>query len=178
MIFISVTVGQDSSEKAMHWDDVGSQVCSIARTMSILGDRWTMLVVREAFIGTTKFDEFVAYTGATPQVVSARLSRLVEAGILKKESALGGKGRSDYLLTEMGQDLHPIVCTIMIWGDKWLSDRQGRPNVLRHTGCGCTTSPKLACDVCGEFVSRKNLKGEPSSAMNRYRARMASEASV
>ncbi len=162
----------------MHWDDIGTQVCSIARTMSILGDRWTMLVMREAFIGTTMFDEFVAYTGATPQVVSARLKRLVEAGVLKKKSIAGSKGRSEYLLTEMGQDLHPIICTIMVWGDKWLSDGRGRPHVLRHTGCGCTTSPKLACDACGEFVSRKTLKGEPSPAMKRYRARMISEASL
>ena len=161
----------------MHWNDVGSQVCSIARTMSVLGDRWTMLVVREAFIGTTAFDEFVAYTGATPQVVSARLKRLMEAGILKKQPIADGKGRSEYLLTEKGQDLHPIICTTMIWGDKWLSDGQGRPHVLRHTGCGCATSPKLACDACGEFVSRKTLKGEPSPAMKRYRARMISEAS-
>jgi DNA-binding HxlR family transcriptional regulator len=165
-------------EQAVHWDDIGTQVCSIARTMSILGDRWTMLVMREVFIGTTTFDGFVAYTGATPQVVSARLKRLVEAGVLKKKPIAGSKGRSEYLLTEMGQDLHPIICTMMVWGDKWLSDGRGRPHVLRHTGCGCTTSPKLACDACGEFVSRKTLKGEPSPAMKRYRARMISEASV
>jgi DNA-binding HxlR family transcriptional regulator len=162
----------------MHWDDVGSQVCSIARTMSILGDRWTLLVVREAFVDTKTFDEFVACTGATPQVVSARLKRLVEAGVLEKKPVAGCKGRSEYVLTEMGHDLHPIICTIMVWGDKWLSGGKGRPLVLRHTGCGCATSPKLACDACGEFVSRKTLKGEPSPAMKRYRARMISEVSV
>ena len=160
----------------MHWDDVGSQVCSIARTMSILGDRWTMLVMREAFNGTKTFDEFVAYTGATPQVVSARLKRLVEAGVLSKQPV--AKGRSEYLLTEMGRDFHPVICTIMVWGDKWLSDGKGRPLVLRHTGCGCATTPKLACDACGEFVSRKTLKGEPSPAMKRYRSQMISEGSV
>ena len=116
----------------MHWDDVGSQVCSIARTMSILGDRWTMLVVREAFSGTKTFDEFVAYTGATPQVVSARLKRLVEAGVLNKQPVT--KDRSEYLLTEMGHDLHPVICTMIVWGDKWLSDGKARPLVLRHTG--------------------------------------------
>jgi DNA-binding HxlR family transcriptional regulator len=164
-------------ESIVHWDDVGSQVCSIARTMSVLGDRWTMLIVREAFIGTNTFDEFVAYTGATPQVVSARLKRLVEAGVFKKEPVADGRGRSEYLLSEMGQDLYPVVCTIMVWGDQWLSDGRGRPHALRHTECGCMTSPKLACDACGEFVSRKTLKGEPSPAMKRYRARMFSEAS-
>jgi DNA-binding HxlR family transcriptional regulator len=162
----------------MHWDDVGSQVCSVARTMSILGDRWTMLIVREAFVDTKTFDEFVAYTGATPQVVSVRLKRLVEAGVLKKQPVEGWKGRSEYLLTEMGHDLYPIICTIMLWGDTWLSDGKGRPLVLRHTGCGCATTPKLACDACGEFVSSKTLKGEPSSGMKRYRARMISDAAI
>ena len=132
----------------------------------------------EAFNGTKAFDEFVAYTGATPQVVSARIKRLVEAGVLKKQPVAGCKDRSEYLLTEMGHDLHPVMCTMMVWGDKWLSDGKGRPLVLRHTGCGCATSPKLACDGCGEFVSRKTLKGEPSPAMKRYRARMISGGSV
>jgi DNA-binding HxlR family transcriptional regulator len=177
MILIPGSAEHQSLRWVVHWDDVGSQVCSIARTMSVLGDRWTMLVVREAFIGTKTFDEFVAYTGAAPQVVSARLKRLLEAGVLKKEPVADGRSRSEYLLSEMGQDLYPVVCTIMVWGDRWLSDGRGRPHALRHTGCGCVTSPKLACDACGEFVSRKTLKGEPSPSMKRYRAQMFNEAS-
>lgn len=160
----------------MHWDQVGSQVCSIARTMSIVGDRWTMLIVREAFAGTTTFDEFVGYTGATAQVVSARLKRLVEADILKKIPKASGAGL-EYVLTEMGLDLHPIICAITVFGDRWLSAGKPPPQVMRHVGCGCLTSPRLACSECGEFVSRDTLTREPSPAMLRYRARMLSETS-
>jgi DNA-binding HxlR family transcriptional regulator len=160
----------------VNWDQVGDQICSVARTMSILGDRWTMLVVREAFAGTTLFDEFVAYTGATPQVISERLKRLVEAGIFETRAKDKGRG-SEYVMTEMGRDLHPIISTIIVFGDKWLSDGKGPPQVTRHVGCGCVTAPRLACSECSEFVSPANLTREPSPAMQRYRARMLTAAS-
>lgn len=156
----------------MRWIDVADQHCSVARSLAILGDRWTMLVVREAFSGTKRFEEFVAYTGGAPQVVSSRLRRLVDEGILKKVAYSERPRRFDYRLTEKGRDLHPILVAIMNWGDKWLDDGCGPPNQLRHIGCGHVTRPVMVCAECREDVSIATLRTEPSARLEKQRIAM------
>jgi DNA-binding HxlR family transcriptional regulator len=162
----------------MRWDDVGNQICSVARTTAILGDRWTMLLIREAFLGTRRFDEFRALTGASPQITASRLERLVKAGILRKVPYQQRPTRYEYRFTPMGRDLYPVLVAVMAWGDKWLNDGRGPPNPLRHVTCGEITRPKLVCDCCSEAVSVGNLVSEPSERMQRQRRAMLAEAAV
>jgi DNA-binding HxlR family transcriptional regulator len=156
----------------MRWDDVADQHCSVARSMAIFGDRWTMLVVREAFLGTRRFEQFVAYTGGTPQVVSSRLRRLVDGKILKKVPYADRPRRFEYRLTEKGRALHPILIAIMNWGDTWLDDGRGSPNPLRHVSCGHVTRPVMVCTACREDVSLANLRNEPTQRLQKQRTAM------
>ena len=156
----------------MRWDDVADQHCSVARSMAIFGDRWTMLVVREAFFGTKRFEQFVAYTGSTPQVVSSRLKRLVDEKILSKIPYSERPLRFEYLLTEKGRDLHPVLIAVMNWGDAWLDGGRGSPNPLRHVGCGHVTRPVMVCSACREDVSIATLRAEPSGRLQKQRKAM------
>lgn len=160
----------------MRWDDVSDQKCSVARSLAILGDRWTMLLIREAFLGTRRFDELQALTGASPQVVASRLARLVEAGILRKVAYQDRPARYEYRLTDMGRELQPVLVTLMTWGDKWLDDGQGPPNPLRHVGCGCISQPQLICDQCGEPALPGGVVNEPSERLARQRREMLARA--
>jgi|HubBroStandDraft_3_1064219.scaffolds.fasta_scaffold36440_2 DNA-binding HxlR family transcriptional regulator len=153
----------------MRWDKISDQNCSVARAMAILGDRWTMLLVREAFLGVRRFDELQALSGASPQVVASRLARLVAAGILRKAAYQHRPTRYEYRLTDMGRALHPVLVTLTIWGDQWLDDGQGPPNPLRHTACGATGQPRLICDQCGEPTPAGTLISEPSERLARER---------
>lgn len=162
----------------MRWDEVSDQKCSLARSMAVLGDRWTMLLVREALLGTRRFDELQALSGASPQVVAARLARLVDVGILRKAPYQHRPTRYEYRLTEMGRELLPVMVTLMNWGDKWLDDGQGPPNPLRHTACGAVTRPQLVCDQCGDPVSLTNLVSEPSERTAQQRSDMLAAAGV
>ena len=160
----------------MRWDEISDLQCSVARSLAILGDRWTMLIIRDAFLGVRRFDDLQALSGASPQVVASRLSRLVEAGVLRKVAYQERPTRYEYRLTEMGRELHPVMVSLMTWGDKWIDDGQGAPNPLRHTGCGQITRPKLICDQCDEPVSVNTLISEPSERMTRERRAMLAAA--
>lgn len=160
----------------MRWDQIADQNCSVARSLAIVGDRWTMLIIREAFLGTRRFDEMQALTGASPQVMASRLSRMVEAGVLRKVAYQHRPTRYEYRLTEMGRDLHPAIITLMNWGDKWLDDGKGAPNPLRHTTCGEITKPHLVCDHCDEPIHIGNVINEPSKRFALQRRKMLSEA--
>jgi DNA-binding HxlR family transcriptional regulator len=160
----------------MRWDDVSDLQCSVARSLAILGDRWTMLLLRDVFLGARRFDELQALSGASPQVVASRLARLVETGVLRKIAYQQRPTRYEYRLTEMGRELHPVMVSLMTWGDKWLDDGQGPPNPLRHAGCGAISRPKLVCDQCDEPVSVSDLTSEPSERMSRQRHAMLAAA--
>ena len=137
-----------------------------------------MLLIREAFLGTRRFDELRALTGASPQITASRLGRLVQTGILRKVPYQRRPTRYEYRFTEMGRDLYPVLVALIIWGDKWLSDGQGAPNPLRHVTCGEITRPRLVCDHCGEAVSVANMISEPSKRMQRQRRAMLAEAAA
>jgi DNA-binding HxlR family transcriptional regulator len=121
--------------------------CSIARTLGLVGERWTMLVLREAFRGVRRFDDIRANTGAPRQVLSARLSVLVEHGVLRREpyQVLGQRARHEYRLTRKGMDLYPVLVSLMRWGDRYLADADGPPVELTHAGCGAPVDVTLRC---------------------------------
>ncbi|HEX4811769.1 MAG TPA: helix-turn-helix domain-containing protein [Nonomuraea sp.] len=121
--------------------------CSIQRTLDIVGEKWTFLVLREAFSGVRRFADMQATTGAPRQVLSARLARLVDEGLLRKEPYRepGQRQRDEYRLTDKGRDLYPMLVALMHWGDKYLAGAEGPPVLLTHRGCGAPVELRFRC---------------------------------
>jgi DNA-binding HxlR family transcriptional regulator len=141
----------------MKWQDVGNMNCSVARALSVLGDRWTLLVVRNAFLGTRRFDDFQASLGMTRHVLADRLGRLVEAGVLAKVAYQERPVRHEYRLTVKGRDLYPVLLSLSTWGDKWLDEGRGAPVEYHHKPCGKKTRPVLVCSECGEKLEASDV---------------------
>ncbi len=135
----------------MHPDRLrySSSNCSIARTLGVVGEKWTLLVLREAFYGVRRFDDFQAVLGCARNLLSARLKTLVENGLLEKQAYRDDRGRrrDEYRLTDKGRDLLPAVIALMQWGDRWAADDAGPAVVLRHRDCGERVSVRLSCDA-------------------------------
>ena len=141
----------------MRWSEIGEQDCSVARTLSVIGERWTMLVLREAFMRTRRFDDFQRATGAPRPVLSARLAALVAEGVLERVPYGSHRARYEYRLTEKGLDLYPVIVSLLAWGDRWMADDTGPPVELRHKGCGAVMHPELACPECGEWLAARDV---------------------
>ncbi|MFL6089808.1 MAG: winged helix-turn-helix transcriptional regulator [Aeromicrobium sp.] len=124
--------------------------CGIARTVDVIGDGWTPLVLREAYYGTTRFDEFERVLGIGRNVLSQRLGRLLDEGLLEREAYQQNPPRYDYVLTAKGRELFPVLAAMMAWGDKWLAPADGPPVLLRHTTCGHDARAEVVCADCGE----------------------------
>src|SRR3954471_9841647 len=112
------------------------QVCSIARSLEIVGERWTLLVLREAFLGTRRFDDFQRSLGIARNVLTERLARLVDEGVLEGRRYQERPERYEYRLTEKGIELWPVMVHLLQWGDHHYPDEAGPPRVLTHRGCG------------------------------------------
>lgn len=104
--------------------------CSIARSLGVFGDRWSMLIIREAVMGSTRFDEFQARLGIARNILNARLVKLVEEGVLQRKPSPGNARIFHYRLTQKGKDLLPVLVSIMQWGDRWIHQDTGAPIVL------------------------------------------------
>lgn len=135
--------------------------CSVARTLSVIGERWTMLLLREAFLGRHRFDEFQQGTGIARNILSSRLRDLVRDGILDRVRSDGDNGRIEYRLTKKGLDLYPILVAMIRWGDVWLSDESGPPLTLIHRPCGAKASMNMVCSHCGEQIVAREMVAVP-----------------
>ncbi len=131
--------------------------CSLARTLSVIGDRWTLLILRNAFMRTRRFDDFHQQLGITKHVLSDRLKKLVEAEVLEKRAYQEKPLRYEYRLTEKGLDLYPILLALVNWGDKWMDDGKGPPIEYQHRNCGRKTRPTLVCSECNEPLSVREV---------------------
>lgn len=151
----------------MRWDEAAEQYCSIARTLGVIGERWTLLIIREAFAGVRRFDDFQAHLHVARNVLTDRLQRLVEAEILEKRAYQEKPVRYEYRLTERGRDLYAVLMTLMHWGDKWLGEGKGPPLELVHQGCGEITTPKLVCSDCGGELHARNCRLVPGPGLPR-----------
>ena len=109
---------------SMKWTDLDDNWCPVARTLSLVGDRWTLLILRDCFLGLSRFDQFVSSTGATRHLISDRLKRLVDAGILEKQAYSERPRRYEYVLTEKGQEFAPALMAFKDWGKKHLPVRR------------------------------------------------------
>jgi DNA-binding HxlR family transcriptional regulator len=139
----------------MRWESVGETTCSVARALSVVGERWTMLILREAFLGRRHFDEFQARTGVARNILSARLRALVRNGIFERVENAAPAERVEYRLTAKGLDLYPILVAMLRWGDKWMACEGGPPVELVHRECGHKTHPTLVCSHCGGKIDAR-----------------------
>lgn len=142
----------------MRWNEAADQYCSIARTLGILGDRWTLLIIREAFAGVRRFDDFRKHLDVARNVLTDRLQRLVDAGVLVQQPYQDNPPRNEYRLTEAGRDLQTVMIGLMQWGDRWLAGAKGPPLQLEHVGCGHVTTAKLVCGECAEPLDARNTR--------------------
>ncbi|WP_055476806.1 winged helix-turn-helix transcriptional regulator [Gordonia sp. HS-NH1] len=133
--------------------------CSIAQTLEIVGEWWTLLIVRDAMFGVTRFDEFSSRLGIARNVLAQRLDTLVEHGVLKKVPYQDNPVRHDYRLTDKGRDLWTVLAALRQWGDKWTAT-DGAPVVSTHS-CGHTMTVEPTCSGCGELIAAGELRVHP-----------------
>jgi DNA-binding HxlR family transcriptional regulator len=137
--------------------------CSIRRTLDVVGEKWTLLVLREAFYGVRRFDDFHRAIGCARNILAARLATLVEHGILERHAYRepGSRPRSEYRLTYKGRELFPALVALMQWGDRWTADPEGAAVELRHDGCGATIGVDLRCGAGHCSLTARDVVPEP-----------------
>lgn len=138
--------------EALNWS-IGN--CTVARAMEILGEKWTVVVLREVFNGVRRFDDMRVRTGIPRQVLANRLATLVDHDILRREpyKEPGSRQRHEYRITSKGFDLYPVLAALRDWGDKYLADPEGSPLRLVHSGCEAEVHAMLRC-VAGHDVDK------------------------
>jgi DNA-binding HxlR family transcriptional regulator len=144
----------------MRFPEVARNQCSIARSLAILGDRWTLMVLRQSFAGVKRFDEFQRTLGIARNVLAERLQRLVGEGILERRQYQDRPARHEYKLTAKGRDLYPVIVSLMEWGDRYNAP-DGPPLVLVHKRCGHETTPHFVCSECGEPIDPREMTPKP-----------------
>lgn len=142
----------------MRWQDLDQQPCSLARSLAVVGDRWTLMVLRDCFLGIRRFDDFEKRLGITRHVLTDRLKKLVEHGVLGKVPYQQRPLREEYRLTEKGMELHPVIMALVSWGDRHMADERGAPVQHVHKGCGQVMSPVTVCSECGAPVSARDIR--------------------
>jgi DNA-binding HxlR family transcriptional regulator len=141
------------------------QVCSIARALEVLGERWTLLILRDAVFGISHFEEFQKSLGIASNVLSNRLKLLCEEGVLERIADDERPGRPRYVLTEKGREAAPALITLMKWGDRHYPTPGGPPRVTIHTSCGGKVRGDLRCGRCGERVGFDEIEIRPGRVL-------------
>ena len=136
------------------------QNCSIAKSLELIGERWTMLIVREVFLGNRRFDEMAARLDIARNVLTARLTRLVDEGVLTKVRYQERPERFEYRLTEKGIDLWPVIVSLLQFGDRYYAP-DGPPMVLIHKDCGGPVDEHRTCDTCGQRLTARDVTARP-----------------
>ena len=132
--------------------DYPTQYCPVASTLEVIGERWTLLIVRDVFLGIRRFDDIQRDLGVARNVLQVRLERLVEEGILVKRPYQERPLRCEYRLTEKGADLWPVLVALLQWGDRYALEGE-RPMILQHRGCGGELDDRRRCPACGADVT-------------------------
>jgi len=145
------------------------QICSAARALEIVGERWSLLILRNAaFARMTRFTDFQKSLDIAPNVLAARLERFVDEGLMA--TAEGREGHETYHLTKKGLDFKPVIIALTEWGDQWASP-EGPPIALEHEGCGGRVKQKLICRTCGESLRPQDVSARPTAVMARLQQR-------
>ncbi|HWD28814.1 MAG TPA: helix-turn-helix domain-containing protein [Rhizomicrobium sp.] len=145
----------------MRWDALSREDCSLSKTLAAIGDRWTLLILREAFLRVRRFEAFEANLKIARRVLSERLALLVEEGILRKVPYQERPVRQEYRLTRKGLDLYPAILSLVHWGDKHYPSKNGPPVLHTHLACGHDFRAMLSCSECGEAVDARGVAARP-----------------
>jgi DNA-binding HxlR family transcriptional regulator len=145
----SVTLVERKSFADMH--------CSVAQCLEVVGEWWSILIVRDAFLGVTRFDQFQQRLGISRNILNERLTRLVDEGVMERVQYREHPPRSDYRLTPKGRDLWPVLTAMRQWGDKYAAP-EGPPLQLVHKSCGKVSQAVMTCSACGERLSPRDVR--------------------
>lgn len=141
------------------------QICSIARALEVVGERWTLLVLRDALLGLRRFDDFRTSLGIASNVLAARLERLCAEGLLERSRYQSRPERFEYLVTDKGRALAPALLMLMKWGDRFYPNPAGAPRVAVHAADGGTIDDDLVCEHCGQPVGFDALRVRPGPGL-------------
>jgi DNA-binding HxlR family transcriptional regulator len=150
-----------SCANEMLGNDYESQICSIAGALEVVGERWSLLIVRDVFLGLRRFDELQSNLGIARNVLQVRLRRLLEHGVLEKRRYQERPERFEYLLTEKGLELWPAIVALMQWGDEHARPAAGVPVVLEHRDCGGGVDAHRICARCGARLAVRDVIAQP-----------------
>ncbi len=141
--------------------DHPDQICSISRAPEVVGERWTLLVLRDVLLGRHRFDEFVESLGVTRTVLAQRLRHLVDEGVLERVVYQQRPERFAYHLTDKGRGLTPVIAHLLWWGDRYHPEPAGPPRLLLHGDCGGAVQPAFACRDCGAELGSGDITTVP-----------------
>ncbi len=134
--------------------------CSVAQTLEVVGEWWTMLIIRDSFLGITRFDDFQERLGISRNILADRLDHLVDKGVLARVPYQDHPVRHDYRLTDKGRDLWLVLTALRQWGDRWEAD-EGPPVEIEHKGCGHVATVVPTCSSCGESLDARSVRARP-----------------
>ena len=146
-----------------------NEICSAARSLELIGERWSLLILRDAlFRGYTRFCDFQNSLNIAPNILTKRLAGFVESGIMETKSSRPGSKHYDYVLTEKGQELKPIIIALTNWGDRWNAPH-GAPISFEHQDCGGRVEQQLYCEACNTVPETKKIIARETEAMAIYK---------
>jgi DNA-binding HxlR family transcriptional regulator len=145
--------------------DYETQTCSIARSLEIVGERWSLLILRSVLLGVHRFDDLLKELGITRSVLTTRLQRLVDEGVLERVPYQERPPRHEYRATAKGRELWPVVLHLLRWGDAHYPEPTGAPRIIEHAGCGGRPDDHLLCDRCGDPLTYFNTTARPGPGL-------------
>lgn len=155
----------------MRWDSLEKENCSLARTLAVVGDRWTLMILRDAFMGVKRFEDLENSLGIARRVLSERLSHLVDEGVLRKVAYQERPTRFEYRLTEKGLALYPAILSLVHWGDRFYAGDAGPPIIHTHKSCGHDFRSVMTCSECGEALDAREVAIRPGALRTAARSR-------
>jgi len=145
----------------MRWSELHREPCSMARTISVIGDRWSLMILRDCFLRIRRFEDFERSLGITRHLLADRLRKLVKSGVLRKQAYSERPKRYEYRLTDKGLDLYPVMMAIVHWGDTHMAGTKGRPLLHEHIACGHTFDPVMSCSHCRTEITARAVRVRP-----------------
>ena len=138
--------------------DTSAWPCTIARSAAVLGDHWNLLIIRQACLGTRRFDDFQRELGIGRNILTMRLNRLVDEGLMRRAPLKESPSRHEYRLTDKGREVYPILAAMAAWGDRWLTGPEGTTLVLHHAACDHDMHAVVVCSECGQPLDVRHIR--------------------